>query len=81
MRLGAACGDELAADRDGKRQVGKSIAMHVSELAAADAEFDAAESMRRNRDAFPRADCLLNARAEGTSHLNLYVIVFVCALS
>ena len=53
MRRGASRRDQLLAYRDGKRQVRETIAVHVPELAPADAELDAAEAMRRDRHAFP----------------------------
>src|SRR5438270_4145776 len=64
MQVGAAGCDQLAADRDRERQVGKAVPVHVSELAAADAKFGSAEAMRSDAHAVPRADFPLDPRAD-----------------
>jgi len=53
MRLRASRLHKLATDGHGERQIRETVAMQVPELAAPDAEFDSAESVRRYRDAFP----------------------------
>lgn len=52
----SALGDQLIAHATRERQIGDPVAVQVTELAAADAELDAAEAVRCGLDAGPRAD-------------------------
>lgn len=65
VTLGSAGGDEFVAHANGKRQVGPSAAVQVAQLAAADAKFDAAKTVRRDGHVRPRRhftnDLLLDA--------------------
>ena len=54
VRAGAALGDQLVADPARERKVGDPVAMEMPELAPANAELDAAESVRRSFHARPR---------------------------
>ncbi len=53
MTLGSAGGDQFVAHPNRKRQVCPSAAVQVAQLAAADAKFDAAETVRRHRHIRP----------------------------
>jgi hypothetical protein len=63
--LGAAAGDQLVADAPGERDVRDRVPVQVAELAAAEHELDAAESVRRNGDARPREDLVGDALGAG----------------
>ncbi len=60
MCFGPAGRNQLFSHAYGKRQIGQAVAVQVAELATADPELDAAESMRTNADTLPAADCLFN---------------------
>jgi len=65
MRLRASAGDERFADADGEGQIGEPIAVNVAQLAPADAELHAAETMRRDGNARPRAHFATDAIGDG----------------
>jgi hypothetical protein len=53
---GRALGDQLVAHATREGQIGDPVAVKVAELAAAEAELDAAEAVGRGLHAGPRAD-------------------------
>jgi len=60
MRFGPAGRNQLFSHAHRKRQIGEAVAVLVAELATAESELDAAESMRTNAHTLPPADGLLN---------------------
>ena len=54
VALGSAGGDQFVAYANRKWQVGPSAAVQMAQLAAADAKFDAAKTVRRDRHLRPR---------------------------
>jgi len=65
MNAGLSLCNQLLTHLHRKREVGQPAAMQVSELAAPQAELDAAESMRLDADAFPSGNLVLDERDEG----------------
>ena len=65
MRPGLPLRNQLFAHLDRKWEIGQPAAVQVSELAPAEAEFDAAEAMRLDADAFPSGDLVLDERDKG----------------
>jgi hypothetical protein len=64
MRLGLSFRDQLLAHLHRKWEIGQPAAVQMSELAASEAELDAAESMRLDPHAFPPADFAFDTRDE-----------------
>ena len=60
MRFGPAGRNQLLSHAYWERQIGKAIAVQVTELATADPELDPAESMRTDTHTVPAADSPFN---------------------
>src|SRR5262245_62948771 len=54
MRLGLAFGDELLTNQQRKRQVGQFVAVNMTELAVAEAEFRSTKPVPAGRHSRPR---------------------------
>src|SRR5262245_10467790 len=69
MSFGLSRPDELVANPNGKRQIGPSAAVQVSEFASTHSKLDTAESMGFDRHVRPRRDFTNDLLVEAFGHV------------